>query len=50
MEDRRGKKKEESELDEVERLRRENRELKNELERKDMAIEILKKVRGDGRM
>ena len=50
LEDRRRKKKEENELDEVERLRRENRELKNELERKDMAIEILKKVRGDGRM
>lgn len=42
--DKRGHHKPEEELDEIERLRRENARLKRELEEKDMVAELLKKV------
>ena len=38
------------EVDELERLRRENVRLKRQLEEKDMAVELLKKVKEFGRM
>ena len=38
------------EVDELERLRRENMRLKRQLEEKDMTVELLKKVKEFGRM
>ena len=43
--DRRGRHKSDEEVDEVERLRRENLRLKRQLEERDMLVELLKKVR-----
>ena len=43
--DRRGTHKTDDEVDELERLRRENRRLKRQLEERDMAVELLKKVK-----
>lgn len=45
LEDRRGHHKSDDEVDELERLRRENLRLKRQLEEKDMLCELLKKVR-----
>ena len=43
--DRRGHHKTDAEVDELERLRRENLRLKRQLEEKDMVVELLKKVK-----
>lgn len=43
--DKRGRHKPDDELDELERLRRENLRLKRQLEEKDMVVELLKKVK-----
>ncbi len=43
--DKRGRHKTEDEVDELERLRRENLRLKRQLEEKDMVVELLKKVK-----
>lgn len=48
--DRRGHHKTEDKVDELERLRRENIRLKRQLEEKDMAVELLKKVKEFERM
>ena len=48
--DRRGHHKADDEVDELERLKRENRRLKRQLEEKDRVIELLKKVREFERM
>ena len=48
--DKRGRHKRDDEVDELERLRRENVRLKRQLEEKDMAVELLKKVKEFGRM
>ena len=48
--DKRGHHKIDDEVDELERLRRENVRLKRQLEEKDMAVELLKKVKEFGRM
>ena len=48
--DRRGHHKTDDELDELERLRRENQRLKRQLEEKDMVVELLKKVKEFERM
>lgn len=48
--DRRGHHKKDDELDELERLRRENVRLKRQLEEKDMVVELLKKVKEYERM
>ena len=48
--DRRGKHKTDDEVDELERLRRENLRLKRQIEEKDMVVELLKKVKEFGRM
>jgi len=48
--DKRGHHKTDDEVDEVERLRRENLRLKRQLEEKDMAVELLKKVKEFERM
>ena len=48
--DKRGRHKLDDEIDELERLRRENVHLKRQLEEKDMAVELLKKVKEFGRM
>lgn len=48
--DRRGHHKTDDEADELERLRRENLRLKRQLEEKDMAVELLKKVKEFERM
>ncbi len=48
--DRRGRHKTDDEVDELERLRRENLRLKRQLEEKDMAVELLKKVKEFERM
>ena len=48
--DKRGRHKTEDELDELERLRRENLRLKRQLQEKDMAVELLKKVKEFERM
>ena len=48
--DKRGRHKLDDEVDELERLRRENVRLKRQLEEKDMAVELLKKVKEFGRM
>ena len=45
LEDRRGHHKSDDDLDELERLRRENKRLKQQLEERDMLCELLKKVR-----
>ena len=45
LEDKRGHRKSDDELDELERLRRENKRLKQQLEERDMLCELLKKVR-----
>jgi transposase len=43
--DRRGHHKTDEEVDELERLRRENLRLKRQLEERDMLVELLKKVK-----
>ena len=43
--DKRGRRKSDDELDELERLRRENLRLKRQLEERDMLVELLKKVK-----
>ena len=43
--DRRGRHKTDKEVDELERLRRDNLRLKRQLEEKDMLVELLKKVK-----
>ena len=43
--DKRGHHKSDDEVDEIERLRRENMRLKRQLEEKDMVVELLKKVK-----
>ncbi|MFS9190097.1 helix-turn-helix domain-containing protein [Streptococcus parasanguinis] len=48
--DKRGHHKLDDEVDELERLRRENMRLKRQLEEKDMTVELLKKVKEFGRM
>ena len=48
--DKRGRHKRDDEVDELERLRRENVRLKHQLEEKDMTVELLKKVKEFGRM
>lgn len=48
--DRRGRHKTDDEVDELERLRRENLRLKRQLEEKDMVVELLKKVKEFERM
>ena len=48
--DKRGRRKTDEELDELERLRRENLRLKRQLEEKDMVVELLKKVKEFERM
>ena len=45
LENKRGRHKSDDEVDELERLRRENLRLKRQLEEKDMLCELLKKVR-----
>lgn len=45
LSDKRGHHKTDSEVDELERLRRENLRLKRQLEEKDMVVELLKKVK-----
>ena len=48
--DKRGHHKSDNEVDELERLRRENLRLKRQLEEKDMVVELLKKVKEFERM
>ena len=48
--DRRGQRKTDDEVDELERLRRENLRQKRQLEEKDMVVELLKKVKDFERM
>lgn len=43
--DKRGRHKTEEEVDEIEKLRRENKRLKSQLEERDMTVELLKKVK-----
>lgn len=50
LEDRRGHHKADDEVDELERLRRENKRLKRQLEEQDMLVELLKKVKEFERM
>lgn len=50
LSDRRGRHKTDDEVDELERLRRENLRLKRQLEEKDMVVELLKKVKEFERM
>ena len=45
LEDRRGRRKPDEELDELERLRRENLRLKKQLKEQEMLNELLKKVK-----
>lgn len=45
LSDRRGHHKTDDEVDELERLRRENIRLKRQIEEKDMLVELLKKVK-----
>lgn len=45
LSDKRGHHKTDDEVDELERLRRENLRLKRQLEEKDMVVELLKKVK-----
>ena len=48
--DRRGRRKSDDEVDELERLKRENLRLKRQLEERDMLVELLKKVKEFERM
>lgn len=48
--DKRGHRKADEEVDELERLRRENLRLKRQLEERDMVVELLKKVKEFERM
>lgn len=48
--DKRGRRKTDEEVDELERLRRENLRLKRQLEERDMVVELLKKVQEFERM
>lgn len=48
--DKRGRRKTDEEVDELERIRRENLRLKRQLEEKDMVVELLKKVKEFERM
>lgn len=48
--DKRGRHKTDEEVDELEKLRRENLRLKRQLEEKDMVVELLKKVKEFERM
>ena len=48
--DKRGHHKTDGEVDELERLKRENLRLKRQLEERDMAVELLKKVKEFERM
>lgn len=48
--DKRGRHKTDEEVDELEKLRRENFRLKRQLEEKDMVVELLKKVKEFERM
>ncbi len=50
LSDKRGHHKPDNEVDELERLRRENLRLKRQLEEKDMVVELLKKVKEFERM
>lgn len=50
LSDKRGHRKPDDEVDELERLRRENLRLKRQLEEKDKAVELLKKVKEFERM
>lgn len=50
LKDWRGRHKSDTEVDELKRLRRENKRLKHQLEEKDIIVELLKKVRDLGRM
>ena len=50
LKDKRGHHKSDDEVDELERLRRENKRLKRQLEERDMLCELLKKVRELERM
>lgn len=50
LKDKRGIHKKDDELDELERLRRENQRLKRKLEEQDMLVELLKKVKEFERM
>lgn len=50
LSDKRGRHKSDDEVDELELLRRENLRLKRQLEKKDMVVELLKKVKEFGRM
>ena len=50
LSDKRGHHKADDEVDELERLRRENLRLKRQLEEKDMVVELLKKVNEFERM
>ena len=45
MTDKRGRHKTDDEVDELERLRRENQRLKRQLEENDMLVQLLKKVK-----
>lgn len=50
LSDKRGRHKTDDEVDELERLKRENLRLKRQLEEKDMVVELLKKVKEFERM
>ena len=50
LSDKRGRHKTDDEVDELERLRRENMRLKRQLDEKDMVVELLKKVKEFERM
>ena len=50
LSDKRGRRKPDEEVDELERLRRENLRLKRQLEEKDMVVELLKKLKEFERM
>ncbi len=50
LSDKRGHHKTDDEVDELERLRRENLRLKRQMEEKDMVVELLKKVKEFERM
>jgi transposase len=45
LSDKRGRHKTDDEVDELERLRRENKRLKRQLEENDMLVQLLKKVK-----
>jgi transposase len=50
LSDKRGRRKTDNEVDELERLRRENLRLKRQLEERNMTVELLKKVQEFERM